>query len=94
MRFPYKNPDILIHKITLVTLLFIVCIGTVLVLAQIKPFWVDEWFIIYNLKTKNAAALFGQLEFMQQFPRVYLVLLKSFTSFFNYRASLKTPYFS
>ena len=65
-----------------------------MVFTQIRPFWLDEWFIIYNLKTRDTAGLFGQLEFMQQFPRVYLVLLKLFTSFFNYSYfSLRAPSF-
>ena len=61
---------------------------------QIKPFWVDEWRIIYNLKFKNSAALWGDLDFMQQFPRVYLELIKSFTQLFNYSyTSLRLPSF-
>ncbi len=92
MRSSYNKPELLIRKITLVTLLFTVCIGAVSVLFQIKPFWVDEWFILYNLKTKDAAGLFGHLDLLQQFPRVYLEILKSFTSFFNYSYfSLRLP---
>ena len=88
----YKNPGQLMRKITLATLVFTVCIGAVLVLVQIKPFWVDEWFIIDSLKTKDVTGIFGQLDFMQQFPRVYLALIKVFTSFFNYSYfSLRLP---
>jgi len=65
-------------------LVAMVCWGLFLVVVQIKPFWVDEWRIIYNLKYKDAAALWGPLDFMQQFPRVYLLLIKAFTSLFHY----------
>ena len=84
----------LVRKLTLFTLLFIICIGLVLVFVPIQPFWVDEWFIISSLKTKNIAQIFGQLNFMQQFPRVYLALVKVFTHFFNYSYfSLRFPSF-
>lgn len=66
------------------TLSFMAAWGILLVLAQIKPFWVDEWRVIYNLKYKDAASLWGQLDFMQQFPRAYLELIKAFTAPFDY----------
>ncbi len=63
-----------------------------MVFFEIRPFWVDEWFFMYNLKTKSAAALMGPLDYMQQFPRIYLVVLKVITSFFNYSyISLRLP---
>ena len=82
----------LMQKITLAALLLIAGIGAVMVFVQIKPFWVDEWFIMSSLKTKNSKEIFGQLNFMQQFPRVYLSLFRSFTSSFNYSyTSLRLP---
>ncbi len=82
------------RRLTLLTLLFTIGIGLALVLFCIQPFWVDEWFIISSLKTKNTKEIFGQLNFMQQFPRVYLALIKSFSSFFNYSYfSLRFPSF-
>ncbi len=92
MPLSYRTPCCVIRRITLGTLLFIILMGAVLVLLPIKPFWVDEWFIIDSLKTKDAMSLFGQLDFMQQFPRVYLVILKGFTSVFDYSYfSLRLP---
>ena len=89
-----KNPEKFAYVITLITLIFLVCMGATLVLFRIQPFWVDEWFIISSLKTKSIRELFGQLNFMQQFPRVYLALIKSFSSFFNYSYfSLRFPSF-
>jgi hypothetical protein len=58
--------------------------GLVSVVAEVRPFWVDEWRIIYNLKFKDNKSIWGQLAFMQQFPRTYLFLFKQFTSKFNY----------
>ncbi|PQJ10238.1 hypothetical protein CJD36_016245 [Flavipsychrobacter stenotrophus] len=78
--------------ITLVSLLFLIVIGGIMVAVEIRPFWVDEWFIIYNLKTRAAGDMFTKLEFMQQFPRTYLASLKRFTAFFNYSySSLRLP---
>lgn len=78
--------------IALVSLLFLIVIGGIMVAVEIRPFWVDEWFIIYNLKTRAAGDMFAKLEFMQQFPRTYLVSLKRFTAFFNYSyLSLRLP---
>ena len=34
-----------------------------------KPFWIDEWRIIYNLKTRSVPGLWDTLDFLQQFPR-------------------------
>ena len=80
--------------VTILTLTLVICLGIAFVSMEIKPFWVDEWFIIDNLKSKDVPALFGQLHFLQQFPRVYLAILKVFTSFFNYSYfSLRLPSF-
>ena len=69
--------------------------GFIIVFFPIKPFWVDEWRIIYNLKTKDAAALWGPLDLMQQFPRMYLQVIKAFTQFFDYSyISLRFPAFA
>ncbi len=88
------EPGKLIRKVTVVTLSLLVCYGLALVLAQLKPFWVDEWRVIYNLKYKNSAALLGPLDFMQQFPRVYLEVIKAFAAPFDYSYfTLRLPSF-
>ena len=84
MPFHISNPEKTLRIVILASLSFMIGTGLVLVLAQIKPFWVDEWRIIYNLKYKSTALLFGPLDFMQQFPRVYLVIIKLFASLFDY----------
>ncbi len=94
MTVPTRNVNKLIRIASIAAITFIVCWGLVLVLAQVKPFWIDEWRIIYNLKYKDAAGLWGQLDFMQQFPRVYLVIIKAFSSIFDYSYfSLRFPSF-
>lgn len=76
----------------LISLLFTLVVGIVSVTWSVRPFWLDEWFIIWNLKNKDVPQLFGPLDLMQQFPRVYLVLFKAFTSSFGYSYwSLRLP---
>jgi hypothetical protein len=68
--------------------------GLLMVCLPIKPFWVDEWRIIYNLKYKTPETIWGPLDYMQQFPRVYLAIVKAFTSAFHYSyTSLRLPSF-
>lgn len=68
--------------------------GAAVSIFEIKPFWLDEWNIIYNLKTKTHAQLWGQLDYMQQFPRVYLQIIKWITHSFQYSyTSLRLPSF-
>ena len=74
----------IIRLATIVTLLFMAGYGLSLVLAEIKPFWNDEWRLIYNLKFKTAEELWGPLIYTQQFPRVYIQCFKAFTSLLNY----------
>lgn len=88
------NPEKIARYSVVTTLLFMLCWGTAMVVMQVKPFWVDEWRIIYNLKFKDSTALWGQLDFMQQFPRLYLQLIKVFSSQFDYSYyALRLPSF-
>lgn len=94
MSLRIKDPNRFLKSSVIITLAFFICCGLALVLAQIKPFWVDEWRVIHNLKTKTPAALFGPLDYMQQFPRVYLLLIKLFTAPFDYSYfTLRVPSF-
>ena len=87
-----KNPEKIIRIATIATLSFMACWGLLQVVAEIRPFWVDEWRIIYNLKFKTAAQLWGPLDFMQQFPRAYITPIKWFTSRFGYSyTALRLP---
>ncbi len=75
-------------------MLFTVAFGAALVLNEWKPFWVDEWRIIFNLKFRSVPRLWAQLDYMQQFPRVYLSIIKGFTAPLDYSYSaLRLPSF-
>ncbi|MBZ0098865.1 MAG: hypothetical protein K8F30_07260 [Taibaiella sp.] len=78
-----------------VTIAFFLFAGLATAVVALQPFWLDEWFIIQNLKFRTADALWGQLEYMQQFPRLYLQALKVITETFNYSySSLRLPSFA
>ncbi len=81
------NPYRLLRVITLYTLAVMFVYGITVTLFEIKPFWLDEWCIIFNLKTKTHSQLWGHLEYMQQFPRLYLQIIKSVTEPFDYSFS-------
>ncbi len=94
MRLHVRNPDKIAKAVTIVTLCVVILWGVISVFFEVRPFWVDEWRIIYNLKFKSATELWGKLAFMQQFPRTYLCLLKGITSSLNYSYfSLRLPSF-
>lgn len=76
--------DLIVKRAGYITIAFIISLGLALTAFELQPFWLDEWFIIYNLKFKDTHALWGQLDYMQQFPRVYLQLLKQLTSALHY----------
>ncbi len=94
MKLSAQKLDKALWLLTITAVLFSAIVGISSVLFEIRPFGLDEWFIIYNLKTKTAPALLGKLDLMQQFPRIYLVLVKWFTAAFNYSYfSLRLPAF-
>jgi len=72
------------RSVTIAALLYMVCWGAILALFPLKPFWRDEWCMLANIKFKSASELWGPLDFTQQFPRVYLQIVKAITSAFNY----------
>ncbi len=84
MSLQIKNPEKVVKIATIATLSFMVCWGLISVVAEIRPFWVDEWRIMYNLKFRSATELWGPLDFMQQFPRVYMQIIKVITAAFHY----------
>src|SRR6476660_4525128 len=59
-----------------------------------KPFWGDEWFVFSSYKFRDIAQFFGVLDYGQQFPRVYLAVLKIITTQFDHSyLSLRTVIF-
>lgn len=92
MKLKSRNPEKVVHAVTLATLGVMVIWGVVSVFWEVRPFWVDEWRIIYNLKFKNIDALWGPLAYMQQFPRAYISVLKWWTEGQGYSYfSLRLP---
>lgn len=90
-----RNQEKIAAIIGYVTIAFFLCAGLAAAIAAIQPFWLDEWFIIQNLKFRTTEALWGPLEYMQQFPRLYLQTLKIITETFNYSySSLRFPSFA
>lgn len=90
----YPKAERIYRYATISTLIFLGLWGLAMVVAEIRPFWIDEWRIIYNLKYKDANGLWGPLDYMQQFPRVYISIIKSITYHFHYSyTSLRAPSF-
>jgi hypothetical protein len=75
-----KAPQLLLW----VTIAVVLGFGLAMAWWPIRPFWNDEWRLLYNLKFKTANQLWGPLDLLQQFPRLYLVLLKKVVSGFGY----------
>lgn len=68
-----------------VVLLILLSVGSqIYSLLSIKGFWLDEWFILYNIKFRDYSGLFNNLDYMQQFPRIYLCIVKFISELFNY----------
>lgn len=83
-----------IHFLTIGLLSLIFIWGLFMICFEIKPFWIDEWRLIANIKFKSHEALWGKLDFTQQFPRVFLQIIKWFTHSLNYSYfSLRFPSF-
>ncbi len=81
-----------LRLLTIGTLCLFIVYGIAITFFELKPFWLDEWFIIHNLKNKTAAQLWGPLEMLQQFPRLYLQIVKLVTEPFNFSyTSLHMP---
>jgi hypothetical protein len=94
MKRVWERADKITRVATIATLCFMAAWGVISVVAEVRPFWVDEWRIIYNLKFKTSSELWGKLDFMQQFPRMYLVCIKQLVAAANYSyASLRLPGF-
>ncbi len=92
MKFSNVNSAAAARYVTLFTMGVILLWGGVSVFFEVRPFWVDEWRIIYNLKFRDVPGLWGKLDFMQQFPRTYLSILKEWTSRNDYSYfSLRMP---
>ncbi|RYD55004.1 MAG: hypothetical protein EOP56_17420 [Sphingobacteriales bacterium] len=83
-----------LRVLAIATIVSMILYGAVICIFEIKPFWLDEWCVIYNLKTMTVTELGGKLEKGQQFPRFYLQVLKCIVQPFDYSyTSLRLPSF-
>lgn len=84
--------DKAVKTATIGIIIYLVCFGIAMAIFPIRPFWNDEWRLVYNIKVKSIPQLWGTLDLLQQCPRVYLSLLKIITSPFDYSyTALRTP---
>jgi hypothetical protein len=81
-----------IKPATIAIIVYLFCFGIAMALFPIRPFWNDEWRLIYNIKFKSISQLWGTLDLLQECPRVYLSLLKVISAAFDYSyTSLRLP---
>jgi hypothetical protein len=77
---------------TICVVTYLVCFGIAEAFFPVRPFWNDEWRLVYNIKFKSVNALWGTLDLLQECPRIYLTVLKKISSFFDYSyTSLRLP---
>ncbi len=94
MRIPGWWNDRVIRACMIAALLVLIGDGLATTFFITRPFWIDEWRVIYNLKTRSIPGLWGELDFLQQYPRLYLSVVKWFTSAFDYSNwALRLPSF-
>jgi hypothetical protein len=87
----YDKP---VKNIAIITIAVFVIYGLVLTCFPVFPFWIDEWLLLDNLKFKSAGQLWHGLDRTQQFPRVYLEIIKYFAAACDYSYfSLRLPSF-
>ena len=87
-----KNREQIIRVATIGIIVYLLCFGMVMAFFPIRPFWNDEWRLVYNLKFKDVHGLWGRLDLLQQCPRTYLTVYKEFAAFFDYSyTSLRLP---
>jgi len=86
------NPEKVVKIATISIVAYLLCFGIAEAFFPIRPFWNDEWRLIYNLKFKTESQLWGRLDLLQQCPRVLLTILKKITAAFDYSyTSLRLP---
>jgi hypothetical protein len=86
------SADKLIRKATVFAAIYILCFGIAQAFFPIRPFWNDEWRLLYNIKFRDMHRLWQTLDLLQQCPRVYLSLLKYITASFDYcYTSIRLP---
>ncbi len=89
MRF---NLEKVVKIATISIVVYLLCFGIAEAFFPIRPFWNDEWRLIYNIKFKTESQLWGRLDLLQQCPRVLLITFKKVMAAFDYSyTALRTP---
>jgi hypothetical protein len=87
-----NNLPKIVRIATIAAVIYLLLFGIAMAFFPIRPFWNDEWRLIYNIKFKDLAGLWGRLDLLQECPRVYLSLIKLFSQAFDYSyTSLRLP---
>ncbi len=75
-----------------IMVVYLLGFGLAEALFPIRPFWNDEWRLIYNIKFRSFEGLWGRLDLLQECPRVYLCSIKAIAAVFHYSYSaLRLP---
>ena len=80
----FKNTEKVVRTATIGIIIYLLCFGIAMAFFPIRPFWNDEWRLLYNIKFRNVHQLWGTLDLLQQCPRCYLTLLKVIIAPFDY----------
>jgi hypothetical protein len=87
-----KNIDRIVRISTIGIIIYLFAFGIAMAFFPIRPFWNDEWRLIYNIKFKDINQLWGTLDLLQECPRAYLTLIKLISSAFDYSyTALRLP---
>ena len=87
-----KNIENLVRVATIGAAIYLLCFAAAMAFFPLRPFWNDEWRLIYNIKFKDIAGLWGRLDLLQECPRTYLTALKIIGASFDYSyVSLRLP---
>lgn len=78
--FCQKN-KIALAQYACVALFFALCL---LHFLSQRPLWLDENSILDNIRKLSYSQLLGPLDHAQVFPRIYLIIIKFLSGFFNY----------
>lgn len=81
-----------IHIAVICACVYLLLFGLAEAFFQIRPFWNDEWRLVYNIKFKRFPELWGRLDLLQECPRLYLTIVKAISNAFDYSyTSLRLP---
>lgn len=87
-----KSPEKIVRIAAIALAIYLVAFGIAMAFFRIRPFWNDEWRLIYNIKFKTIPQLWGRLDLLQECPRLYLTVIKQIAAWGDYSyTTLRTP---